>query len=726
MKHTLTTACISAKSSWQAVCRSFLNQVRLPSLLRSGVLLAALVSLLLAPLAPLHAELPTDAALILQQAGNTDDDFERQVLLRNLAGLPSLDTRLRGEASSLVDFTRRWNESGLKFYITSVRGKPHRAIGDYDFGVSKDSPLWPICELYRGRMLAWMLIENSTVRTHPKESKWFKDEAVASFQRVKDAFPKNPVARMYLGEALPWGAVPEKVAGAPEWAALQREQLERLGEIIRWWITHRQKADTGEFGGGWGDDCEMWRWWAALLLGFDDPQITAAQLKFSRSAVSRPHLKSGFNTIITDVEHAAEDTTDNLVPLMVLEPENEKWSKWGLKLGDFLRDVWTGKNERGQTQFKSFYFSATETALQPQRALDVIANVGALHPALLVWQKTGDEELGAQICTWLDTWVDAAARAENGKPSGILPASIRWPDGAVAGAEGKWWEPIKPGGYMHSYYLWPSVITEMTDALMLAHVMTGKETYLTPLRSMAAIRLKHLRNPAGELKPGTEAWCADQLAPRQNANSNTGGLVKTLARFKALTGTSDFDELIVLEGSEFVIRTDEVGRRELEAALRESLGALRVNLPGFTSEVRSTDRCMRFVQFLSQDYEFDAYKGVTQPKHELLYRMVTGDKNAPRFPQMAVRWLTPPKDIAALVTEASTTKFAAELFHFGKEPREVSAELRQLKPGEYVASLSVDGKRMKLPESAVKVEKGRYTRLSFTLPARMLATLHIE
>jgi hypothetical protein len=266
----------------------------------------------------------------------------------------------------------------------------------------------------------------------------------------------------------------------------------------------------------------------------------------------------------------------------------------------------------------------------------------------------------------------------------------------------------------------------MTDALMLAHVMTGKESYLTPRRSMAAIRLKHLKNPAGELKPGTEAWCADQLAPRQNANSNTGGLVKTLARFKALTGTSEFDELIALEGSEFVIRTDEAGKRELEAALRESLAALRVNFPGFTREVRSTDRVMRFVQFLAQDYEFDAYKGVMQPKHELLYRMVTGDKNAPRFPQMAVRWLTPPKDIAALVTEASTTKFAAELFHFGKEPREISAELRQLKPGDYNASLVVDGKPVKLTESAVKIESGRHTRFAFSLPARKLATLRIE
>jgi len=676
---------------------------------------------------PLSAALPPDATQLLQQAGNTDDDKERQSALHKMAALASLDGTQRQEATALADFARRWNESGLKFYGAAMRGKPYRALGDYDFGVAKDSPLKPLCEFYRGRMLAWNLIENSNVRTNPKDANWFKDEAVASFQRVKEAFPKNTVARMYLGEAQPWGSIPEKVEGAPEWATLQREQLERMSEIIRWWITHRQRADTGEFGGGWGDDCEMWRWWASVLLGFDDPQISAAQLKFSRSAVTRSHLKGGFNTEITDVEHAAEDTTDNLVPLMVLEPDNEKWTKWGLKIGDFMRDVWTGKNERGQVQFKSFYFSATETAPQPHRAFDVIANVGALHPALLAWQKTGDEKLGAQICTWLDTWVDATARAENGKPAGILPASIRWPDGVATGSEGNWWEPIKPGGYMHSYYIWPSVITEITDALMLAHVMTGKTSYLEPLRSMAAIRLQHLKSPqAGEHKAGTEPWCAEQLAPRRNANSNTGGLVKTLARFKALTGTTEFDELIALEGSEFVIRTDEAGKRELEIALRESLGSLRVNFPGFTSEVRSTDRCMRFVQFLVQDYAFDAYKGVMQPKHELLYRMVTGDKNAPRFPQMAVRWLTPPKDIAALVTEAGTTKFAAELFHFGKEPRELQAELRQLKPGSYQASLMVDGKPVKLAESAVKIERGRFTRFAFTLPAGKPATLRIE
>jgi hypothetical protein len=671
------------------------------------------------------AALPPEAARVIEQAGNAESDRDRQVLLEKLAALPELDAETKAEASALADLAGRWDGGSLKFYTSAIRGKAHTALGDYDFKVAADSPLRPLTGIYRGRMLAWMLIENSTVRTSPKDGPWFKDEAVKSFRSYVEKFPRNRIAGMYLGKAIPWAMDLPKAEGAPEWAVLQREQLERLRAIILWWIDHRQR-DDGQFGGGWGDDCEMWRWWAAVLLGFDDPKITEAQLKFSKAAVSRPHLKGGFNTEVMDVEHAAEDTTDNLIPLMVLEPDNKRWRDWPVRLGDFMRGAWTGRNERGHLQFRSFYLSATTVAPQPQRAFDVIANVGALHPALLIWQQTRDAKLGEPIAAWLDTWVDATARADGGKPAGILPSSIRWPDGAVAGAEGNWWEPVKPGGYMHSYYVWPSVITEMTDALVVAHLVTRKAHYLEPIRSMAQIRLKHLKGGGvDDAKPGTEAWCAAQLAPRQNANSNVGGLVKTLARLKALTGTTEFDELLAMEGGEFVIQTNTEGRRELIGALRESAEALRVNFPGFTSEVRSTDRVMRFVQFLSEDYQFDAYKGVTQPKHELLYRMVTGDKNAPRFPQMAVRWLTPPKDIAVLVTQASTDYLEAELFHFGDSPRAMKADLRLLAPGEYRVGLMADEKPVGEATRVVITPGGR-TVIDVTLPARKLCVLRVE
>jgi hypothetical protein len=652
----------------------------------------------------------------LKKAGTTQSEQERHRLLLELSQDPVLSEERRAEAAKLAAFVEKWMQSSLKFY-----GKQWDA---YDFGIPESSPLRPIMALYQGRMRAWQLIENSTIRSHPVEGPKLHQRACEDFRRFQEAFPENPIPGMYLGKAIPWEKSFPDTPAAPEWAVLQREQIERLRDIIHWWIDHCQRED-GQFGGGWGDDCEMWRWWAVVLLGFEDKKSLEAQLKFSKAAMNRPHLKGGFNQEITDVEHAAEDTTDNLIPLMVLEPQNKRWKEWALKMGPFMRDAWTGKNERGQLQFKSFYFSATGTSPAPARSFDVMADVGALHPAFLIWQQQNDSVLDEVLPAWLDTWVDATARAENGKPAGILPASIRWPDGTAAGAEKPWWEPVKPGGYMHSYYIWPSVTTELTDAMVIAHVKTGNDKYLQPLRSMAAMRLKWLKEKgATDAQPGSEAWCAENLGPRENANSNFGALVKSLARCKALTGTTEFDELLALESAQYTLRSNASGREEITAALRASAKAMRVNFAGFTSEVRSTDRVMRFAQFLAEDYKFDDYKGVTLPKHELLYRMVSGDTNAPRFPQMAVRWLTPAKDIAVFVTKANTHLLTAELFHFGNEDRFLEAELRLLKPGKYKVSLKEKENLSTLP--AFEVTAGPFTRLSLKLSPGKLTTLEIQ
>ena len=668
----------------------------------------------------LLVQAPVDAAALVRRAGNTESEEARRQALLRLAALPSAPAGLRQEAATLAAFVEKWNRGGLKFYGKQWDG--------YDFGIPEASPLHAMTALYQGRMRAWQLIENSTIRSSPVEGPKLHQRACADFRRHQEAFPENRIPGMYLGRAIPWEkSFPDTPGGAPEWAVLQREQLERMRDIIHWWIDHRQRED-GQFGGGWGDDCEMWRWWSSVLLGFDDSKARAAQLKFSRAALARGHLKGGFNPEITDVEHAAEDTTDNLIPLMVLEPGNRRWTDWALKMGGFMERAWTGRNERGQLQFKSFYFSATGTSPTPARALDVIANVGALHPAFLAWQRGPDPVLDRLLPAWLDAWVEATARAEHGKPAGIMPSSIRWPDGATTGGDRHWYEPVKSGGYMHSYYVWPSVITEITDALVIAHVKTGEDRYLAPLRSMAAIRLRWLKDkgPRDAAAPGSEAWCAAQLGPRENANSNFGALVKSLARCKALTGTTEFDELLALESAEFTLRPDAAGRAEVLAALRASAEALRVNFPGFTSEVRSTDRVMRFVQFLSKDYQFDDYKGVTQPKHELLYRMVTGDTNAPRFPQMAVRWLTPPENIAVFVTRADVSHLTAELFHFGAKPREMTAELRLLKPGRYRAVLKTRAGGDEKELSVIEVRGDGFAGVKFVLPPRELCVLRFE
>jgi hypothetical protein len=91
----------------------------------------------------------------------------------------------------------------------------------------------------------------------------------------------------------------------------------------------------------------------------------------------------------------------------------------------------------------------------------------------------------------------------------------------------------------------------------------------------------------------------------------------------------------------------------------------------------------------------------------------------------AGRWLTPPRAIAALVTESGYHRFRAELYHFGEEPRPMEAELYLLEPGEYDLRLSEEGSESTAYETNLTVE-GPRTRVKFNLPPRQLCVLEVK
>ena len=109
----------------------------------------------------------TQALAFILKAGNNEDEIVRQAALEELASSPEASDELRREATALAIFARQWNKSALKFYSNQVRKKPVKALGDYDFGIAADSPLRPLAQLYRGRMLAWTLIEKINISTDP-------------------------------------------------------------------------------------------------------------------------------------------------------------------------------------------------------------------------------------------------------------------------------------------------------------------------------------------------------------------------------------------------------------------------------------------------------------------------------------------------------------------------------------------------------------------------------
>jgi len=87
--------------------------------------------------------------------------------------------------------------------------------------------------------------------------------------------------------------------------------------------------------------------------------------------------------------------------------------------------------------------------------------------------------------------------SNRGKPTGIIPTAIHWPDGDIGGVGPNWWDPRNHGEY--TLYLYPSTMSLMMHILLLTHHMTGQSKYLKPIRSMADIRLKYLNAPPRKL-----------------------------------------------------------------------------------------------------------------------------------------------------------------------------------------------------------------------------------
>lgn len=668
---------------------------------------------------------PPSPAVSIDLAGRAESDKERYRILKDLrdrgdlsevrrreldALLPAIDWWANGRAKSAA--RKRFPSGGqeacwLNEFFLGNLDRFHVLNGDWPGKVAADSPLRPLWAFYRARALIWTHIEWGG---NADERERFYSTARQLIEVAARAHPDNPVIGMYNGKPIPWKSGSQPDPNAPEWANLQREGLEKLTEVIHWWIDERQNPD-GQYGGGWGDDVEMWRWWAPILVAFDDPKIAAAQARLSEAVLGQPHMAKGYSASMSDVEHSAEDTGDTITPMLFLDADSPKWRGRALRVVELARESWLGRNQRGFLQFKSTFFDPDRVDTDARRACDTVYHPRVFQPALLHWQRSGDKQVGEVITRWMDTWVDAAARAENGKPAGIVPSAIHWPDGRVGGGVESWW---KPQNDTTSLYEWPSAMPAMLCTLLLTHHMTGDRKYLEPIRSMAGIRLKHLPASSGpESKPGSEAWCASKMGTF---------LPLVLGKYRLLTGDPSFDAVLHADGDGYLRMRLGRGRDALLANLRDNAAAFRINKPACTGEVRYTDRVLRFNERWGQ---WGLGRDWPAPRPEMLYACVTGDPGWPfYFPMTAVRWLTEPRAFAALVTDSGRDRFAAELYHFGPEPRKMAAELCLLKPGPYRLELLSGGKPVKPAEDVVVT--GMRTRVAFEVPPRVLCLLRVQ
>ena len=194
-----------------------------------------------------------------------------------------------------------------------------------------------------------------------------------------------------------------------------------------------------------------------------------------------------------------------------------------------------------------------------------------------------------------------------------------------------------------------------------------------------------------------------------------------------LTGRDEFDAVLARDGQALTLDETDPDRPRLAKSLRPTAEALAINFPGRTSEVRWTDRVFAWTRLFGNDMLFpEAVPACNRrPNLPLLYATATGDRGQfVVFPLNAVRWLTEPRDIAALVTERGDDRFSAELFHFGDKPRPMAAELYLLKPGRYTFTLVDDAEQVNVTATPLSVE-GPRTRIRFELPARKRCVLRV-
>ena len=556
-------------------------------------------------------------------------------------------------------------------------GYPHR--------VDEDSPLFALRSFYRARMLVWNAVEMGILQESCFE------EAEGLFRVAAEAFPNNPVIPMYLGQETSWEDLYEIQSEAPKWATLQREALGKLKSVIHFWIRERQAPD-GQFGGGWGDDIEMWRRWVPLLLGFKDVELEGAHQRLTEGIYALPRLAGGYSTIETDVEHSAEDSADSVTSMLHIEPDNEVWTARAAKLGELMDEVWAAENDRGFWQFKSTYFTSASVSSQTRYACDTPYHTRALQPLFLYWQRTKDPVAGERLIRWMDTWVDASLRTDRDKPSGVPPAAIAYPSGVTAGSSGPWYEP---GCHItDDLFVYPRGMSLLLRALALTYIQTDDPKYLDSIRRLASLRREAIEAGAEVIEEGSALWAG------QEARSS---LRAVMGKLRLQLGTTEFDDLLSAEGEaldQYRVSGD-IG--VVENTLESSLATLRLHEPMFTSEVRFTDRVFSFHRkFLN------AHFGTNYPSvdFDLLYNMVSGDSGDPLMMSMAaVRWLHPSDDWGIWVDVNEARRFETAVYNFSDTVRDLSGNLLRLDLGDYQSSLSCEGMEPVLSQHQLDSER---------------------
>ena len=571
--------------------------------------------------------------------------------------------------------------------------------------VEESNPAFSLIAFYRSRMLFANLIQHGGISMVPHIREKYVNECIRLFKISQKSFPDNELIASYLGNPKPWGDLFEANSNAPDWANHQRLTLEKLTYLIHWWVDNRQISD-GQFGGGWGDDVEMWRTWVPILFSFEDEKAIKSQEKLFEGLYAIPRMERGYTTRFSDVEHTSEEYADPLTCMLNMQDDNPVWEKRALLVLDYIENLWTGVNDRGYLQFKSTWFNVDRIDPDVKRACDSPYHTRLVQPLMLIWLRTGNERIGKFLQSWLLTWVNATFTEEGGKPNGIIPTAIHWPDGKPLGTGENWWQPEN---YHTPLYDYPSQQSSMYDCFLQAYQMTKDDTYLRPIQFVAELRLQGVGDEhPNNYEAGSLQWSLSNLKD---------SIPQILIKYRLITGDNSFDSILEKDASKYERFLFDKNLESLTQSMDELRKSFALPEEFYTTEVRWTDRLFAF----SGKY-FNYILDESIPSYDagFLFSSLTGSIGGFKIlPVFGVRWLTHSTEIAILTETNSSKKFVAHLFHFGNKPRTMGAKFFNLENGKY--QLDLTGNQQSQFEISTKNKTTK-----FTLPVQKLVKLSID
>jgi hypothetical protein len=544
---------------------------------------------------------------------------------------------------------------------------------------------------------------------------------------------------------------------APEWAVAQRDCMARLRTWAHYWIDHQQP--DGQFGGSYEDDVELVCGWPVLVLAQDDEKVRRA-LELLAEGVwkSRPFLERFGYDRLTDVEHAAENTSYSQPRMVVLDYDNPKWSERCSRTAATMHEHFLSRNEKGGLQFRSDYFGFDPRTLKPvtreqERPFDIPESAKALKPAMYaVWAT--DDPLARQLMLECgNTWVEAARAGgdDTGRIAGLLPEQLSWPSGASVGTHARL-----------------SSMRATLFHLIGCYYVSGEDRYLEPIRTLLQKSLVDW-----SVKDVPSAGTLDKLQ-----EEDLTGLLEQLAliavAYRRATGDRQFDAALA-RWSARIRNTLVDGVKSYVYLNRNSDRLWYVDRP-LTIGAYLESRCSVGAQLyqgwqVTGDDDYlaklgwnlssclnDKWGAFTYWFYDKSERRVTSNDHPAHkiqcsesalslmylggpapveavWPQFAVSWENVGTNFCALVRHNDSERLLVEMYSFDEQLRPVTANLWELAPGNYEAALGsqlTQNSHVNEPtwskslNIASRQDRRRPTTLQFTLPPRKRTILEIR